>query len=143
MEASNSLQSTLEVFYRCDKVVKDNLEGQILWTGPSKKQCLSIETEPRSFLVDPNLVDNMKKRVFESLQQQPFVRALLREGDSIGVARCEILYKDNNSWCYGLTEMDQDNLSLNWEIDIEEDELGEYAELWITVTLAVLTDRHP
>ena len=37
----------------------------------------------------------------------------------------------------GLSVMDQDNLSFNEEIDIEEDELGPFASLWITMTLIV------
>ena len=139
MEAAQNEKSTLIVNYRCDKIFNHNLE--ILWSGPSKKFVLDIETEPREFLLDPLLVESMKKQILDSLKQQPFVQALLPEGGSICMANCLILYKDNNSWCPGLTEMDLDHLYRNAPIDIREDEWGPYAELWITMNLVV--HRHP
>ena len=135
MDAAQNKESTLIVNYRCDKIINHNLE--ILWSGPSKKFVLDIETEPWDFLLDPLLMESMKKQIVDSLKQQPFVQAFLPEGGSICMANCMILYKDNNSWCPGLTEMDLDNLSLNQPIDISEDEWGPYAELWISLSLAV------
>ena len=58
---------SLRAYYRCDKVVKEHLEGNILWTGPSEHHVLLIETEPRDFLANPDLVDTMKKKMFFSL----------------------------------------------------------------------------
>ena len=127
---------TLRAYYRCDKVIKDNLEGEILWTGPSEKHVLVIETDPQDFLHDSFLVDTMKKQIFNSLKQQPYVQALLQAGDTLGMAQCEILYQNNVAFIYGLSEM-EDSLSFNEEIDINEDELGPFASLWITMTLIV------
>ena len=127
---------TLRAYYRCDKVIKDNLEGEILWTGPSEKHVLVIETDPQDFLHDSFLVDTMKKQIFNSLKQQPYVQALLQAGDTLGMAQCEILYQNNVAFISGLSEM-EDSLSSNEEIDINEDEMGLFASLWITMTLIV------
>ena len=127
---------TLRAYYRCDKVIKDNLEGEILWTGPSEKHVLVIETDPQDFLHDSFLVDTMKKQIFNSLKQQPYVQALLQAGDTLGMAQCEILYQNNVAFISGLSEM-EDNLSFNEEIDIDEDEMGTFASLWITMILIV------
>ena len=128
---------SLRAYYRCDKVVKEHLEGNILWTGPSEHHVLLIETEPRDFLADPDLVDTMKKKMFFSLKQQPYVQALLQEGDTLGLAHCEILYKHQFSWLTGHARMNSTHLSRDYQIAIESDELGSYADLWITMTLVV------
>ena len=137
METAQCIGPTLRGYYRCDKVVKDNLEGEVLWTGPSEKHVLVIETEPRDYLADLFLVEIMKKQIFKSLKQQPYVQALLQEGDTLGMAQCEILYEHGLSWCLGYSAMNQINLSRNLPISIKSDELGSYADLWITVTLIV------
>ena len=128
---------SLRAYYRCDKIVKEHLEGDILWTGPSEKHVLVIETEPRDFLADPDLVDTMKKKIIFSLKQQPFVQALLQEGDTLGLAHCEILYKHQFSWLTGHAVMNPTHLSRDYQIAIESDESGSYANLWITMTLVV------
>ena len=97
MEAATNEKSVLIVNYRCNKIFQHDLE--ILWSGPSNKFVLEIEAEPWEFLLDPLLVESMRKQVLDSLKQKPFVQALLPEGGSICMADCLILYKDNNSWC--------------------------------------------
>ena len=131
---------TLRAYYRCDKVIKDNLEGEILWTGPSEKHVLVIETDPQDFLHDSFLVDTMKKQIFNSLKQQPYVQALLQAGDTLGMAKCEILYQNNVAFISGLSEM-EDNLSFNEEIDIDENqELTAKYQVRGVPTLVMLDD---
>ena len=137
METAPYVGTTLRVYYRCDKVIKDNLEGEVLWTGPSEKHVLVIETEPRDYLTDLYLVDSMKKKIFCSLKQQPYVQALLQEGDLLGLAQCEILYDHDYSWFAGYSAFNQTNLSRNVPIAIKSDDLGTHAELWITMTLVI------
>ena len=141
METGQCNGPTLRVYYRCDKVIKDNLEGEILWIGPSEKHVLVIETEPRDYLANPFLVDTMRKQIFNSLKQQPYVQALLQEGDTIDMALCEMGYDHINSWLMGPWIMNQTNLSRNQPIFINNDELGPYAELWITTIFIVNSQK--
>ena len=135
METATNIGPILQINYRCDQVIKDNQDGDILWMGPSERQIIAVETEPRDFLIDPLLVDTMKQQIFNYLRTQPFVQTLLQEGDTLGMAQCEILYKDNTTGFWAA--MNQDNLSINQSIHMEIDELGPYAQLWITMTLIV------
>ena len=137
METAQNDGPTLRIYYRCEKIIKDNLEGEILWTGPSEKHILFIATEPHDYLANPFLVVTMKKLIFNSLKQQPYVQALLQEGDTLGMAQCKIGYDHINSWLMGPWMMNQTNLTRNQPIFIYKDELGPYAELWITTTLII------
>ena len=110
MERATNIGPILQINYRCDQVIKDNQDGDILWMGPSEKQVLAVEMEPRDFLIDPLLVDTMKQQILNYLRTQPFVQALLQEGDTLGMAQCEILYKDNTTGFWAA--MNQDNLSI-------------------------------
>jgi hypothetical protein len=129
--------STLRAYYRCDKIVKGALEGEILWTGPSEKHACLIETEPREFLTQTQLMDILKSQIFSSLKAQPYVQALLQDGDQLGLAQCDILYDQGYAWFLGHSKLNEDHLSENPPIAIEQDEFGSYAELWITMTLIV------
>ena len=137
METATNIGPILQINYRCDQVIKDNQDGDILWMGPSEKQVLAVEMEPRDFLIDPLLVDTMKQQIFNYLRTQPFVQSLLQEGDTLGMAQCKIGYDHINSWLMGPWMMNQTNLTRNQPIFIYKDELGPYAELWITTTLII------
>jgi hypothetical protein len=129
--------STLRTYYRCDKIVRGTLEGEVLWTGPFKKHACVIATEPREFLTQTQLLDILKSQIFSSLKAQPYVQALLQDGDQLGLAQCDILYDQGYAWYLGHSKLNQDHLSENIPIAIEQDEFGSYAELWITMTLIV------
>ena len=137
MEPAPVFESTLRVYYRCDQVVRGTLEGEIVWYGPSEPRFLVIETNPREFLTQHHLLYILKKQIFGSLKQQPFVQELLTEGDSLGMAQWEILYHHDMSWLWGITAMDVNHLHDNIAIAIQEDFYGPYAELWITATLVI------
>ena len=132
--AARPVGPTLRVFYRCDKIVKEHLEGEVLWTGPSDKEVLLIEADPYVYLADPFLMEAMKKQVFSSLKQQPYVSAILREGDSLGAAPCDIYYDT----LFGPAIFDVTiGLSGNFPHFTRNDDMGPYTQLWITMTLIV------
>ena len=79
METAPYVGTTLRVYYRCDKVIKDNLEGEVLWTGPSEKHVLVIETEPRDYLTDLYLVDSMKKKSSTLSSNSPMSKRFSRK----------------------------------------------------------------
>ena len=137
METAQYDGPTLRVHYCCERIIKDNMEGEILWIGPSETNVLVIETEPRDYLANIVLVDTMKKQIFNSLKQQPYVQALLQEGDTLDVAQCAICYDNVYSWFMGPSMMNQTKLTENLPIYINNDELGPYAELWIAMSLIV------
>ena len=137
MEQDPVFESTLRVYYRCDKVVKGTLEGEIVWTGPSHPHVLVIVTNPHEFITQHHLMHILKKQIFSSLKQQPFIQELLTEGDTLGMAQWEILYEHAYSWFTGHTAMDVNHLTENLPIVIQQDRYGGHADLWITATLII------
>ena len=127
---------TVQIYYRCDKIVKDYHEGDILWMGPSEQYLLVTEL-PRDVLSDSIFMDLIKLQIFFNLGQKSFVKALLHRGDYIGMGPWDILYKSDVAFFYRYSKWNQENLSLNEPIDFEEDELGFYGKLWITMTLVI------
>ena len=142
MEPPAALESSLRAYYRCDKIVEGHLGGNILWTGPSKTHVLLIETNPREYLSQLYLIDTLKRQIFNSLKQQPFVESLLQEGDCLGMAQCEILYETGFAWLLGHFKLNQEKPYENLPISIKKDNLGPYAEIWVTATL-VINSQNP
>ena len=136
-ESATTLESSLRAYYRCNKVVRGNLYGDVLWTGPSKTHVLLIETNPREYLSQLYLIDTLKRQIFNSLKHQPFVESLLQKGDSLGMAHCEILYETGFAWLLGHFKLNQEKPYENLPISIKKDNLGPYAEIWITATLVI------
>ena len=129
---------TWHIYYRCDKIVKDYHEGDILWMGPSEQyDYVAEDSLSPDILTDSMLVYFLKRQIFIHLMEKPFVKALLHEGDYIGRGPCDIQYKSDCAFFYRYSILNQKNLSLNPAIEIEEDELGSFAKLWITMTLII------
>ena len=126
----------LRIFFRCDKVIDKNTK-QTIWKGPSETQFTFLQLDPMNILYSFSKLRFLKQQVFLKLQEEYFAKRLAPPNSHIIIYRCKMEYEDEMSNIYGITNVDTDTPSNNKHILIKHDVDGRYAELYITITLAI------
>ena len=126
----------LRIFFRCDKVIDKNTK-QTIWKGPSETQFTFLQLDPMNILYSFSKLRLLKQQVFLKLQEEYFAKRLAPPNSHIIIYRCKMEYEDEMSNIYGITNVDTDTPSNNKHILIKHDVDGRYAELYITITLAI------
>ena len=126
----------LRIFFRCDKVI-DKQTKQTLWRGPSEIQLATLPIYPSDILYSRPKLSFLKRLITLKLQEEYFVKRLTPPDHHVKMYRCKMGYEDYLSHIHGISRVDLETPSNNLESLILHDEDGRYAELCITITLAI------
>ena len=126
----------LRIFFRCDKVITRETK-QTIWRGPSETQFAILQIDPMDILNSRPKLCFLTQQIYLKLQDEYFAKRLTTPNTNIKMYRYKIEYEDEMSYIYGITNVDVDTPSNNKHILIKYDEDGRYAELYITITLAI------